>query len=206
MSACTASHSAAAARAAARQPRSSGRPRLVAASRVAPCSRQRGVRVLAGGNVTNPAAPYKQLEAISVDLSAFPTCNFFRVEALIRPWRLQKVTEQLNAAGIRGMTVSDVKGAGEQGGRKERYMGTEYGGDAKQFLVDKTRLDVVVARGQVDTVVRLISTSAHTGEIGDGKIFVHPVADVIRIRTAETGAAAERMEGGMQDMTGIKGM
>ncbi|KAI7838893.1 hypothetical protein COHA_007358 [Chlorella ohadii] len=182
------------------------RPRPVAAPRAAPCSRQRAVRVQAGGNGTNPAAPYKQLEAISVDLSAFPNCNFFRVEALIRPWRLQKVTEQLNAAGIRGMTVSDVKGAGEQGGRKERYLGTEFGGDAKNFLVEKTRLDVVVARGQVDTVVRLVATSAHTGEIGDGKIFVHPVADVIRIRTAETGAAAERMEGGMQDMTGIKGI
>ncbi|EFN50797.1 hypothetical protein CHLNCDRAFT_28697, partial [Chlorella variabilis] len=108
--------------------------------------------------------------------------------------------------GIRGMTVSDVKGAGVQGGRKERYAGTEFGGSSDQFLVEKARMDVVVTRGQVDTVVRIVATAAHTGQIGDGKIFVHPVADIIRIRTGETGPLAERMEGGMEDMTGIKGV
>nr|AHW46897.1 PII protein [Chlorella variabilis] len=154
----------------------------------------------------SPAAPYKALEAVTVDLSAFPACNFFRVEALIRPWRLSTVVAKLNASGIRGMTVSDVKGAGVQGGRKERYAGTEFGGSSDQFLVEKARMDVVVTRGQVDTVVRIVATAAHTGQIGDGKIFVHPVADIIRIRTGETGPLAERMEGGMEDMTGIKGV
>lgn len=168
--------------------------------------RRRAVHVCNSGNGSHPAAAYKLLEDLSCDLSAFPACNFFRVEAIIRPWRLNKVVEQLNANGIRGMTVSDVKGAGVQGGSKERYGGTEFGGSTDQFLVDKTRLDVVAARGQVDTVVRIISSAAHTGEIGDGKIFVHPVADIIRVRTGETGAMAERMEGGMQDMTGITGL
>ncbi|KAL4439703.1 hypothetical protein ABPG75_002704 [Micractinium tetrahymenae] len=172
-----------------------------------PCSaRRQPVQVCNAGNGSHPAAPYKELEAICCDLSAFPGCNFFRVEAIIRPWRLNKVVEQLNASGIRGMTVEDVRGAGVQGGRKERYAGTEFGDSSDNFLVDKTRLDVVIARGQVDAVVRIIATAAHTGKIGDGKIFVHPVADVIRIRTAETGAVAERMEGGMQDMTGISGL
>lgn len=160
----------------------------------------------AGGNGTAPAVPYKALDSVVVDLSAFPNCNFFRVEAIIRPWRLNKVVLQLNASGIRAMTVDDVRGAGVQGGRKERYAGREFGQGSEQFLVDKTRMDVVVARGQVDTVVRIIAAAAHTGEIGDGKIFVHPVADIVRIRTAETGAFAERMEGGMEDMTGIKAM
>ena len=67
-------------------------------------------------------------------------------------------------------------------------------------------MEIVVARGQVDIVVRTIASAAYTGEVGDGKIFVHPVAEVIRVRTAETGAVAERMVGGMSDMTGIKGM
>lgn len=169
-------------------------------------ARRHAVRVCNSGDGGHPAAPYKELEAICCDLSAFPGCNFFRVEAVIRPWRLDKVVGQLYASGIRGMTVQDVRGAGMQGGRKERYGGTEFGGSSDAFLVDKTRLDVVIARGQVDAVVRIIATAAHTGEIGDGKIFVHPVADVIRVRTAETGAVAERMEGGMQDMTGISGV
>ena len=126
-------------------------------------------------------------------------------QAILRPWRLSKVVSGLNSVGIRGMTVSDVRGAGVQGGKRERFKGTEFG-DENNFLVDKTRLDIVVAREQVDTVVRLICASAYTGEVGDGKIFVHPVAEVVRVRTAETGAVAERMEGGMQDMTGVRGM
>ncbi|KAK2076936.1 hypothetical protein QBZ16_005164 [Prototheca wickerhamii] len=139
-------------------------------------------------------ATYDQLEAIHCDLSKFPETDFFRVEALIRPWRVEKVTAALSEVGIRGMTISDVRGAGVQGGSRERYGGTEYG-SAKNFLVEKTKLEVVVARTQVDTVVRKIASTTFTGEIGDGKIFVHPVADVIR-----TGVNAERMEGGMSDL------
>ncbi|CAL8465814.1 g5350 [Coccomyxa elongata] len=108
----------------------------------------------------------------------------------------------LSARGILGMTASTVKGAGVQGGRKERYSGTEHG---INNLVEKERLEIVVHRTQVDTVVRIITRAAQTGEIGDGKIFVLPVADIVRVRTAETGVSAERMEGGMSDRTS-KGM
>lgn len=95
------------------------------------------------------------------------------------------------------MTAQDVVGAGVQGGRKERYAGTVYGTDK---LVEKKMLTVVAFRDQVNAVVRLVVEAARTGEIGDGKIFVSPVADVVRVRTAETGASAERMEGGMSDL------
>lgn len=101
--------------------------------------------------------------------------------------------------------MADVRGAGVQGGKRERFKGTEFG-SSKNFLVDKTKLDIVIDRSQVDIVVRLIACAAYTGEVGDGKIFVHPVAEVVRVRTAETGAVAEHMQGGMADMTGGDGM
>ncbi|GBF90023.1 hypothetical protein Rsub_02730 [Raphidocelis subcapitata] len=143
------------------------------------------------------SATYEQLEAISCDLSAFPACSFFRVEAIIRPWRTPYVIRALSEAGIRGMTARDVRGVGMQGGSRERYGGTEY---AMTDLVDKAALDIVVARDQVDLVVRTVAIAALTGEIGDGKIFIHPVAEVVRVRTGETGAIAERMAGGRTDM------
>jgi nitrogen regulatory protein PII len=152
--------------------------------------------------VAADASPYEKLEAITCDLSAFPACQFFRVEAIIRPWRTNKVVRELSAAGIKGLTVSDVSGAGVQGGKRERFKGTEFGSE-QNFLVEKTRLDIVIARAQVDIVVRVIACAAFTGMVGDGKIFVHPVADVVRVRTAETGAVAEKMAGGMADMTGV---
>lgn len=159
-----------------------------------------GIVAAQNGPSTTHESPYKKLEAITCDLSAFPTCNFFRVEAIIRPWRLQAVVQALNKSGVRGMTVSDVRGAGVQGGKRERFRGTEFGSETN-FLVEKARIDVVITRSQVDTVVRIISVSAFTGEVGDGKIFVHPVAEVVRVRTGETGAIAEHMLGGMTDMT-----
>lgn len=143
--------------------------------------------------------PYEALESVTCDLDSFPDCKFFRIEAIVRPWRIPKLVEVLNSAGIRGMTVSDVLGAGVQGGSRERFRGTEFGG-VGNLLVDKSRIDIVVARAQVDAVVRLICTSCYTGEVGDGKIFVHPVAEVVRVRTGETGAVAERMAGGMSDL------
>jgi len=153
------------------------------------------VRASAGGS-----NPYDTLESITCDLDSFPDCKFFRVEAIVRPWRTSKLVQVLNAAGIRGMTVSDVQGAGVQGGSRERFKGTEFGDDLN-FLVEKSRIDIVVCRSQVDAVVRLICTACYTGEVGDGKIFIHPVAEVIRVRTGETGAVAERMIGGMSDLT-----
>eukprot|EP00798_Chlamydomonas_sp_ICE-L_P010581 gene10581-12240_t len=155
-------------------------------------------------------ATYAEMEAISVDLSAFPNVQFFRVEAIIRPWRLPAVVEALSNAGVRGMTTTDIKKGPfpppprlrpvQQGreGTSERYGGSEF---SLSDLVDKSKIDVVVDRSQTSAVTRIICTSAFTGEIGDGKIFIHPVSDVIRVRTAETGAVAERMEGGMTDMT-----
>lgn len=142
-------------------------------------------------------ASYAELESIECDLSAFPQAKFFRVEAIFRPWRLPFVIDALSKAGIRGMTNTPVRGVGVQGGIRERYAGTEFG---LTNLVEKEKIDVVIARSQVDVVVRLVAASAYTGEIGDGKIFVHPVSEIVRIRTAETGAVAERMQGGMEDM------
>lgn len=147
-------------------------------------------------------ASYKDLAAISCDLSAFPNVQFFRVEAIVRPWRLTYVIQALGDAGIRGMTATPVHGVGMQGGNKERYGGTEF---ALTDLVEKHKVDIVVVRDQVDLVVRTVATAAHTGEIGDGKIFVHPVADVVRIRTAETGGVAERMAGGLEDILNTHG-
>lgn len=131
------------------------------------------------------------------NLSTFKDCDFFRVEAIFRPWRLDHVVSALSKQGIMGMTAYQVTGHGVQGGKKERYSGTEYG---IASLVQKSKLDVVVHRDQVNKVVQIIASTAHTGEIGDGKIFVHPVVEVIRIRTGEHGQAAERMEGGMADI------
>lgn len=140
--------------------------------------------------------------AVTVDLSAFPAAAFFKVEAIVRPWRLPSVVEALSRAGIVGMTALDVAGAGVQGGRKERYGGAMHGPSS---LVDKKMLMVVVSRAQVNAVVRIIVQAARTEEIGDGKLFVSPVADLVRVRTGETGLAAERMEGGMTDQTSAAG-
>jgi nitrogen regulatory protein PII len=142
--------------------------------------------------------PYEALEAIEVDLSAHPTTQFFTITAVIRPWRLPQVVHALGEAGIRGMTVTDVKGLGAQGGSLvvERDAGNEC---ILGSLVEKNKVEIVLCRDQVDFVVRLISTTCFTGSVGDGKIFVSPVSDVIRIRTGETGAVAERMQDGLAD-------
>ena len=120
------------------------------------------------------------------------------MEAVVRPWRVEAVVAALSRAGILGVTVLPVQGAGAQGGRPERYGGAAHG---TASLVDKALLWAVVRRDQVAAVARVIVTAAQTGEQGDGKLFVSPVSDVIRVRTAETGASAERMEGGMADLT-----
>lgn len=118
---------------------------------------------------------------------------------MVRPWRLPYVVEALDAAGLRGLTSYEVRGAGVQKDAVERYRGTEFG---KNMLVEKVKVEIVVVRDQVDMAVNTICQAAATGEVGDGKIFVSPVVDVVRVRTGETGAAAERMIGGMADMAG----
>jgi nitrogen regulatory protein PII len=149
-------------------------------------------RLRASGN------PYDALEQVKANVSAFPDCNFFTVQAIIRPWRLPQVVQALGEAGIRGMTVTSVKGLGAQGGSfsVERDAGNEC---ILGSLVEKSKVEIVICKDQIDFVVRLICTTCYTGSVGDGKIFVSPVADVIRIRTGETGAVAERMADGLQD-------
>ena len=109
-----------------------------------------------------------------------------KIEAVIKPFKLEDVKDALSEAGITGMTVSDVKGYGRQQGHSELYRGAEYIVD---FLA-KTKIELIVNDDEVENVVKLITDSAKTGKIGDGKIFVMPVEEVVRIRTGETGSEA----------------
>ena len=109
-----------------------------------------------------------------------------KVEAIIRPFKLDEVKIALVNAGIVGMTVSEVRGFGRQKGQTERYRGSEY---TVEFL-QKLKIEIVVEDDQVDMVVDKIISAARTGEIGDGKIFVGPVDKIIRIRTGEVNLEA----------------
>ena len=109
-----------------------------------------------------------------------------RIEAIIRPFKLDEVKIALVNAGIVGMTVSEVRGFGRQRGQTERYRGSEY---TVEFL-QKLKLEIVVEDTQVDMVVSKIIESARTGEIGDGKIFISPVDEIVRIRTGEKNLEA----------------
>ncbi|VFQ78540.1 unnamed protein product [Cuscuta campestris] len=129
-----------------------------------------------------------------------PEAKFYKVEAILRPWRVQKVSSALLEMGIRGVTISDVRGFGSQGGSSERHAGSEFSED--KFLA-KIKMEVVVSKDQVEAVIEKIISESRTGEIGDGKIFLIPVADVIRVRTGERGEKAERMMGGRADMIGL---
>lgn len=104
------------------------------------------------------------------------------VTAIIKPFKLDAVREALNAIGIHGMTVTEVKGYGRQKGHKEIYRGAEY---AVSFL-PKVRVEIGVASEQIDQVIDALTSAARTGEIGDGKIFVVPIDHAVRIRTGET--------------------
>ncbi|MCT0200757.1 P-II family nitrogen regulator [Synechococcus sp. CS-1325] len=109
-----------------------------------------------------------------------------KVEAIIRPFKLEDVKVALVNAGIIGMTVSEVRGFGRQKGQVERYRGSEF---TVEFL-QKLKLDVVVDDDRVETVVNAIQDAARTGEIGDGKIFISPIETVIRIRTGDLDSTA----------------
>lgn len=109
-----------------------------------------------------------------------------KIEAIIRPFKLDEVKIALVNAGVVGMTVSEVRGFGRQKGQTERYRGSEY---TVEFL-QKLKIEIVVEDNQVDMVVDKIIGAARTGEIGDGKIFVHPVDEIIRIRTGEKNIEA----------------
>jgi len=109
-----------------------------------------------------------------------------KIEAIIKPFKLDDVKEALNEIGIQGMTISEVKGYGRQKGHKEIYRGAEYVVD----FIPKIKIEGIVESVMVDQVVEKISTSANTGKLGDGKIFVIPVEQVIRVRTGERGKDA----------------
>ena len=104
-----------------------------------------------------------------------------RIEAVIKPFKLEDVKEALAEAGITGMTVSDVKGYGRQQGHSELYRGAEYVVD----FLPKIKLDLVVSNDDVDNVIEIITNAARTGKIGDGKIFVSDIQRIVRIRTSE---------------------
>lgn len=104
-----------------------------------------------------------------------------KIEAVIKPFKLEDVKDALTEAGITGMTVSDVKGYGRQQGHSELYRGAEYVVD----FLPKIKLELIVADGDVDSTIELIINSAKTGKIGDGKIFVSSIEKTVRIRTGE---------------------
>ena len=109
-----------------------------------------------------------------------------RIEAVIKPFKLDEVREALMKIGLRGMTITEVRGFGRQRGHTELYRGSEYQID----LLPKVKIEVVVEDEVVEEAVEAIIEAANTGEIGDGKIFIIPVDDVMRIRTSERGEAA----------------
>jgi nitrogen regulatory protein P-II 1 len=109
-----------------------------------------------------------------------------KIEAIIRHYKLEDVKNALTAKGIVGLTVSEVRGFGRQRGHKEQYRGAEYTVD----FLPKVKLEVVVSDGDLNNAIETISSSARTGKVGDGKIFVTPLEQVIRIRTGESGSEA----------------
>lgn len=109
-----------------------------------------------------------------------------KVEAIIKPFKLEEVKEALAGVGVQGLTVSEVKGFGRQKGHKELYRGAEY---VVEFL-PKVKLEIVVSDDKAEQVIEAIVKAASTGRIGDGKIFVLPIEDAIRIRTGESGDSA----------------
>jgi nitrogen regulatory protein PII len=109
-----------------------------------------------------------------------------KIEAIIKPFKLDDVKEALNEIGIQGMTIAEVKGYGRQKGHKEIYRGAEYAVD----FIPKVKLEIVVPSDIVDKVIGAIKEAAFTGKIGDGKIFIFPMENAIRVRTGETGTEA----------------
>ena len=109
-----------------------------------------------------------------------------KIEAVIKPFKLDEVKEALQELGVQGLTVLEAKGYGRQKGHTELYRGAEYVVD----FLPKIKIEVVLGDDQLDAAIEAITTAARTGRIGDGKIFVSEILDVIRIRTGETGGAA----------------
>ena len=109
-----------------------------------------------------------------------------KIEAIIKPFKLDEVKESLNEIGVQGMTISEVKGYGRQKGHKEIYRGAEYVVD----FIPKIKIEIVIDADLTDKVVEIIRRAANTNKIGDGKVFVLPVEEAIRVRTGERGKEA----------------
>ena len=109
-----------------------------------------------------------------------------KIEAIIKPFKLDEVKEALSEVGVQGMTVTEVKGFGRTGGKKEVYRGSAYVVD----FIPKVKIEIIAKDDMVHQIITAVSNAAKTGRIGDGKIFVTPIEEVIRIRTGETGEDA----------------
>jgi len=109
-----------------------------------------------------------------------------KIEAIIKPFKLDDVKEALNEIGIQGMTITEVKGYGRQKGHKEIYRGAEYVVD----FIPKVKIEIVLPADMVENTVKTIQKSAYTGKLGDGKLFVSPVEQAVRVRTGEKGKDA----------------
>lgn len=109
-----------------------------------------------------------------------------KIEAIIKPFKLDEVKEALQDAGVQGMTITEAKGFGRQKGHTELYRGAEYVVD----FLPKVKIEIVVDDAQVERIVEAITQSAQSGRIGDGKVFILPVEEAIRIRTGESGSDA----------------
>ncbi|MBF8248689.1 MAG: glnB [Bacteroidetes bacterium] len=109
-----------------------------------------------------------------------------KIEAIIRPFKLDDVREALSEMGVKGMTLTEVKGYGRQKGHTEVYRGSEY----KIDFLPKVKIEIIAKDSMVEKIVSTILKTAKTGEVGDGKIFIYPIDDVIRIRTEESGEEA----------------
>ena len=132
---------------------------------------------------------------LELDVNAMPF-EYYTISAVVREWKATHVADALQEAGIVGMTLTNVLGLGVQSGEVERERGSEVG---LSSFVRKTKIDVTVCRAQAADVLNTVQEAAWTGEYGDGKIFVLPVMDLVRVRTGERGAAAEHMVGGRED-------
>jgi len=128
----------------------------------------------------------KHCFSIPISLNAEGMLEMKRIEAVIKPFKLEDVKNALDKIGVKGMTISEVKGYGRQKGHKEIYRGTEY----NVAFVPKVKLDIVIEDDMLDSVVETLTLSARTGNVGDGKIFVLPIENAVRIRTGESGSNA----------------
>nr|CAD1828595.1 unnamed protein product [Ananas comosus var. bracteatus] len=145
--------------------------------------------------------PIIRSQSSPIPVDYVPDSKFYKIEAVLRPWRVPHVSSGLLQMGIRGVTVSDVRGFGLKAARLRGtgvYFRSEFSEDK---FISKVKMEIVICKEQVEAVINKIIEEARTGEIGDGKIFLIPVSDVIRVRTGERGEMAERMNGGHADMT-----